>query len=102
MSKDTLKEYILVDWLDAAANMSLMYVKVTGHGMPDIGFFASLENPLQNTKLEALHKKDVILKKVGNDSVGVKTTTKNILKMRAKYSEQPMSSSVKFSGDPWP
>ena len=30
----------------------------------------------------ALHKKDVILKKVGNDSIGVKTTSKNILKMR--------------------
>ncbi len=101
MSKDTLKEYILVDWLDAAANMSLMYIKVTGHGMPNIGFFASLMNPLQNTKLEALHTKNVILEKVGNDSVGVKTTSKRILKMRAKYSEHPMSSSLKFSGEPW-
>ena len=101
MQKKDLKDYILVDWLDAAANMSLMYVKVTGHGMPNIGFFASLMNPLQNTKLEALHTKDVILEKVGNDSVGVRTTSKRILKMRAKYSEQPMSSSVKFSGEPW-
>ena len=58
-------------------------------------------NPLQNSKIEALHKSNLTVSKVGNDSIGVETINKRILKMRVKYESQAMASSVKFSGDPW-
>ena len=100
LSNKKLKEYVLSDWLDAKNSISPMYIKVTGHGS-EYPYTASLMNPLQNSKIEALHKSNLIVSKVGNDSVGVETINKRILKMRVKYESQAMASSVKFSGDPW-
>ena len=101
LSNKQLKKYILSDWLDATKSISPMYIKVTGHGS-ESPYSASLENPLQNTKLEALYKSDLQVLKSGKTSVGVRTTNKNILKMRVKYESQAMASTIKFSGDPWP
>ena len=100
LSNKKLKEYVLSDWLDATKTISPMYIKVTGHGS-EYPYTASLMNPLQNSKIEALHKSNLTVSKVGNDSVGVETINKRILKMRVKYESQAMASSVKFSGDPW-
>ena len=100
LSNKKLKEYVLSDWLDAKNSISPMYIKVTGHGS-EYPYTASLMNPLQNSKIEALHKSNLIVSKVGNDSVGVETINRRILKMRVKYESQAMASSVKFSGDPW-
>ena len=100
LPKKKLKEYLLSDWLDATKTISPMYIKVTGHGS-EYPYTASLMNPLQNSKIEALHKSNLTVSKVGNDSVGVETINKRILKMRVKYESQAMASSVKFSGDPW-
>ena len=100
LSNKKLKEYVLSDWLDAKNSISPMYIKVTGHGS-EYPYTASLMNPLQNSKIEALYKSNLIVSKVGNDSVGVETINKRILKMRVKYESQAMASSVKFSGDPW-
>ena len=100
ISNKKLKEYVLSDWLDATKTISPLYIKVTGHGNV-YPYTASLENPLQNSKIEALHKSHLTVSKVGNDSVGVETINKRILKMRVKYESQAMASSVKFSGDPW-
>ena len=100
ISNKKLKEYVLSDWLDATKTISPLYIKVTGHGNV-YPYTASLENPLQNSKIETLHKSNLIVSKVGNDSVGVETINKRILKMRVKYESQAMASSVKFSGDPW-
>ena len=100
LSTKKLKEYVLSDWLDATKTISPMYIKVTGHGS-EYPYTASLMNPLQNSKIEALHKSNLTVSKVGNDSVGVETINKRILKMRVKYESQAMASSVKFSGDPW-
>ena len=100
LSNKKLKEYVLSDWLDAKKTISPMYIKVTGHGS-EYPYTASLENPLQNSKIEALYKSNLTVSKVGNDSVGVETINKRILKMRVKYESQAMASSVKFSGDPW-
>ena len=99
-SSKKLKEYVLSDWLDATNTISPMYIKITGHGNKP-PFSASLMNPLQNSKIEALYKSNLQVSIVGNDSIGVKTTSKRILKMRVKYESQAMASSVKFSGDPW-
>ena len=101
ISNKKLKEYVLSDWLDATKTISPMYIKVTGHGS-EYPYTASLMNPLQNSKIEALHKSNLTVSKVGNDSVGVETINKRILKMRVKYESQAMASTIKFSGDPWP
>ena len=100
LSNKKLKEYILSDWLDATKTNSPLYIKVTGHGS-ESPYSASLENPLQNSKIEALYKSNLTVSKVGNYSVGAETINKRILKMRVKYESQAMASSVKFSGDPW-
>ena len=100
ISNKKLKEYVLSNWLDATKTISPMYIKVTGHGS-EYPYTASLMNPLQNSKIEALHKSNLTISKVGNDSIGVETINKRILKMRVKYESQAMASSVKFSGDPW-
>ena len=101
LSNKKLRDYILLDWLDATKTISPLYIKVTGHGS-ESPYSASLENPLQNSKIEALYKSSLYVSKVGNDSVGIKTVSKRILKMRVKYESQAMASTVKFSGDPWP
>jgi len=100
LSSKKLKDYVMSDWLDATKSINPMYIKVTGHGNV-YPYSASLENPLQNSKIEALHKSNLHSLKVGNDSIGIKTSSKNILKMRVKYESQAMASSLKFSGDPY-
>ena len=93
---EDLKEYLLSDWLDAKDAVYPRYVKVTG-----MKTGASIEDPMSNTKIAALSSEDVVLSKVGNDSIGVMAGKKRIMKMRAKFESQKLASSVKFSGDPW-
>ena len=93
---EDLKEYLLTDWLDAKDAVYPRYVKVTG-----MKTGASIEDPMSNTKIAALSSEDVVLSKVGNDSIGVMAGKKRIMKMRAKFESQKLASSVKFSGDPW-
>ena len=68
LSNKKLKEYVLSDWLDATKTISPMYIKVTGHGS-EYPYTASLMNPLQNSKIEALHKSNLIVSKVGKFSI---------------------------------
>ena len=91
-----LKEYLLNDWLDAKNAVYPRYIKVTG-----MKSGANVEDPMANSKIAALSSYDVVLSKVGNDSIGVSAGKKRIMKMRTKYESQKLASSVKFSGDPW-
>lgn len=84
------------DWLDAKNAVYPRYIKVTG-----MKSGANVEDPMANSKIAALSSYDVVLSKVGNDSIGVSAGKKRIMKMRAKYESQKLASSVKFSGDPW-
>lgn len=95
-NNEELKEYLLNDWLDAKDAVYPRYIKVTG-----MKNNVSIEDPMSNTKTAALSSYDIVLSKVGNDSIGVTAGKKRIMKMRAKFESQKLASSVKFSGDPW-
>lgn len=95
MNEKDLAQYILDDWMDAK-EVYPRYIKVTG-----MKTGATVEDPLANSKIDALVRGKIKLEKIGNDSVGVTASGKRIMKMRAKYESQKLASSVKFSGDPW-
>jgi hypothetical protein len=99
MNQKQIREYILTEWMDVNPKPPA-YIKVTGHGNK-APFTASILDPLKDSKSGAVQRKEITLKKVGNDSVGILAGGKRILKMRAKYESQAMASSLKFSGDPW-
>lgn len=96
LSESDAREHIVSNWLDAAEIIYPSYIKVTGTRSSVL-----IENPLENTKLEALNKGDIEFSAVGNDSVGVTASGKKIMKMRFKYESQALASSMKMSGDPW-
>jgi hypothetical protein len=96
MSDDDSKQYLLSDWMDASDIVYPSYIKVTGKRSS-----VSIENPLSNSKIEYLNKGGITFEPVGNESIGVKSSGKKIMKMRFKYESQALSSSMKLSGDPW-
>ena len=99
MSNSDLLDYFLDDWLDANI-MYPPYVKVTGKGNKK-PFSASLIEPTENEKNEALKSLDFALEKVGNESIGIKAKGKKIFKMRFKFESEKMASSMKLSGESW-
>lgn len=96
LSENDSRDHIVSNWLDAAEIIYPSYIKVTGTRSGVL-----IENPLENTKLEALNKGDIEFSSVGNDAVGVTASGKKIMKMRFKYESQALASSMKLSGDPW-
>lgn len=94
MSQEELFKFIINDWMDAASE-GPRYVKVTGMKRG-----AKVEDPTKNEKLDALLAGNITLEKVGNDSIGIRSDCKRIMKMRAKYESQKLASAIKFSGDP--
>jgi len=100
MSEKQRKDYIINSWIDASADLRPAYIKVTGRGNSG-NFSASVDDPLDNSKLRAITTEKVTFEEVGNDSVGVKAGNNKILKMRFKYESEKLSSSLKMSGDPW-
>ena len=99
MDNSDLLDYFLDDWLDANV-MYPPYVKVTGKGSKK-PFSASLVEPTENEKNEALKSLDFALEKVGNESIGIKAKGKKIFKMRFKFESEKMASSMKLSGESW-
>ena len=99
MDNSDLLDYFLDDWLDANV-MYPPYVKVTGKGSKK-PFSASLVEPTENEKNEALKSLDFALEKVGNESIGIKAKGKKIFKMRFKFEAEKMASSMKLSGESW-
>lgn len=100
MKQPQLKDFIMNNWLDSDKTMYPPYIKVTGMGSKK-PYSAKVEDPLHNPKLEALNKDKITVEKIGNESVGVKAGSQQILKMRFKYESEKLATSVKLSGDPW-
>jgi hypothetical protein len=94
------RDYIMKSWIDASQELYPPYVKVTGRGTK-APYSASVEDPLNNPKLESILNDQIKFEVVGNDSVGVKAGSKKILKMRFKFESEKLASSLKMSGDPW-
>jgi hypothetical protein len=99
MKQPELIKYLLQDWMDAEA-LFPPYIKVTGQGNRP-PYTATVMDPTENEKLNALQKYKVTLEKIGNESIGVKAGTKKIMKIRFKFESEKMASSMKLSGDPW-
>jgi len=96
MSDKEARTYIMSDWMDASDIVYPNYIKVTGKKGG-----VSIENPLENSKIESMNKGNIKFMKVGNESIGVTADNKKIMKMRFKYESQALASSMKLSGDPW-
>ena len=99
MKNKELLSYLLVDWMNADV-MYPPYIKVTGQGNK-APYRATVMNPTDNPKLEALANYDITLSTVGNESIGVMAGDKKIMKIRFKFESEKMASSMKLSGDPW-
>lgn len=100
MKPKDLRTYILKYWMDADA-IEPRYIKVTGNGANG-AYSASVMDPLNNEKLQALSSPKLTVTKVGADSVGIiGGNNKKIMKMRFKYESEKVASSLKLSGDPW-
>jgi len=97
--QEQLLKYLLTDWMDADV-LYPPYIKVTGQGKK-APYAATVMDPVNNEKLDALSKYPITLEKVGNESIGVKAGEKKIMKIRFKFESEKMASSLKLSGDPW-
>jgi hypothetical protein len=100
MSSNELKNFLLNNWLDSDKTLYPPYIKVTGMGKKE-PYSAKVEDPLHNPKLKAINKDNISVEKIGNESIGVKAGSQQILKMRLKYESEKLATSVKLSGDPW-
>jgi hypothetical protein len=98
-SQEKLLKYILSDWMDAEV-IKPPYIKVTGMGSKP-PYTAAVMDPVKNDKLDALGSYEIVLEKVGNESIGICAGKKRIMKMRFKFESEKMASSLKMSGDPW-
>jgi len=100
LSNEKLRNYILSDWIDSDSEMFPPYIKATGMGKV-APYTAKIDDPLKNEKLDYINAEKLTLSKVGDNSIGIKAGSKQIMKMRVKYESEPLATSIKFSGDPW-
>ena len=90
-------KHLLTVWLNADDTYP-QYIKVTGIGKK-APYRAKVEDPLNNSKLNALYTKKISFKKAGEFSIIVKAGTKPIMRIRDKFNSTKMASSVEFSGE---
>jgi hypothetical protein len=100
MKGNELQKFILNNWLDSNKTLYPPYIKVTGRGKKE-PYTAVVEDPLHNPKLDAINKGKMSVEKVGNESIGVKAGSYQVLKIRFKYESEKLATSVKLTGDPW-
>lgn len=96
LSDDEARSHIVENWMDSGSDTYPPYIKVTGTRNGVL-----IEDPLKNSKIEALNKGDIKFSPLGNETIGVVASGKKIMKMRFKYTSQALASSMKMSGDPW-
>jgi hypothetical protein len=94
-----LLEHITDNWMNANV-MYPPYVKITGKGDKP-PYTATVIDPTENEKLDALATLDFSLEKVGNESIGIMANGKKIMKMRFKFESEKLASSLKMSGESW-
>jgi hypothetical protein len=102
--QDFLKKHILDDWMnfksDDETKIYPPYIKVTGQGTKG-RYTVSITDPNSNSKLDYIKKNKITFEAVGNESIGVKAGTHQLMKIRFKFESQKLASSMKLSGDPW-
>ncbi len=101
MNQSEIRRFIVDNWTNSNARDCFpRYIKVTGIGH-DTGVSARVEDPFSNYKHDSLMKDKILVEKLGDDSVGIRTDKTKVLVMRFKFESEKMASSVKMSGDPW-
>ena len=99
-----LKQHILDDWLNFKSSETSKiyppYIKVTGMGTAG-RYTVSITDPNDNAKIDHIKTQKITFEKVGNESIGVKAGTHQIMKIRFKFESQKLASSMKLSGEPW-
>jgi hypothetical protein len=97
-----LRAHLYTHWLDASPTVYPYYVQSTGYGMPGKSYGAMIMDPINNEKYKSLMGEDVEIVPVGTNSIGIKSVNgTKIMKIRFKYADQKLASSLKLSGDPW-
>jgi len=126
VTQEERRDYIIGSWLDAT-DAYPPYLKVTGNGtaeevqlpipLPPVPlaqqilnlvfppgwggrFTATVYDPMQNSKMDALNTKKITFTKAGSNSIAVKAGQKPLFNMRYKFSGYKFASSMKLSGDP--
>ena len=100
LSQKNLKDHIFSYWMDVDDSMFPYYIKVTGHGKRG-KYTASISDPLNNPKANAISSGNIEVMPIGTNSIGVTADGNKIMKMRFKYESEKIASSIKLSGDPW-
>jgi hypothetical protein len=102
MSVVNLRVHLQDHWLDASEKIYPYYVQVTGYGVPGKKYGAVVRDPIDNDQYKALMSQDLEIVPVGVNSLGIKSADgTKIMKIRFKYADQKLASSLKLSGDPW-
>lgn len=93
-----MMKHIKNTWIDAS-EIFPYYIKVTGHGQGG-NYSASIVDPINNDKIKALSKNKISITPVGNTTILVHTDNIKIMRIRWKWTSEPLASSIKLSGDP--
>ncbi len=100
MDQEELRKHISKAWLDVGEEMPLYFIRVSGHGKNG-SYTANVEDPMKNTKFDALSNGEIEVTKMGEKTIGVKVGDEKIMKIRFKYTAEKLSSSIKLSGEPY-
>jgi hypothetical protein len=98
MTNDRLKYHFLGRWLDAE-EIFPPYLKVIGEGVKE-PFLAKVEDPRNNDKLENINTGKITLTAGGSNTIIVYAGRIKVFTIRAKFKDQKMASSIKFSAEP--
>ena len=98
MRDQQLRIYLIKAWLNAS-ELYPAYFRVTGSGKHE-PFSATVEDPRDNNKLEALNTERIKVSKGARHSITVSAGNTKLFNIRAKFDKQKLAGSVVFSADP--
>jgi hypothetical protein len=98
MPTKILRYHFLSRWLDAQ-EIFPPYLKVVGQGIKE-PYRAKVEDPRNNDKLENINTGKIEVTAGGSNTIIVSAGRVKIFTIRAKFKDQKMASSIKFSAEP--
>jgi len=98
MQNKQLQYHFLTRWLDAE-EIFPPYLKVIGEGLKE-PYKAKVEDPRNNDKLENINTGKIKVSAGGSNTIIVFAGNIKIFTIRAKFKDQKMASSIKFSAEP--
>lgn len=98
MGQEDLRTHLIEQWMDAG-ELFPYYIKVTGHGKGG-RYSATITDPNKSEKTRSLSF-PIEAVPLGDHGIGITANKIKIMKIRSKYESEKLSSSIKFSGEPW-